>query len=211
VNQQVQKLSNKERNKNRTKLIILILMFFGSVFIAWLLINNSDTWRPWGTKNNGDLIIPARPVTDLKLQTMDGKDFSIKELVGKWLMVYVGKTSCDKLCKINLYNIRQTRLGQKGEHLRIERMFIMVGDFATESLSSALNDNPGMKLLRVNSDTVSDLLSSFKTDDGVPADSANRVYLIDPLGNLMMKYEQGFDPRGLAKDLELLLKASLLG
>jgi len=211
VNQQGQQVSNKERNRNRSKLIILILMFFGSVFIAWLLINNSDSWRPWETKNNGDLITPARPVTDLSLQTLDGKNFSIKDMVGKWVMVYIGKTECDKLCKINLYNIRQTRLGQKGEHLRIERLFIMVGDTPAESLKTALTDSPGMKIVRVDTKNLSNLLSSFKTNDGVPADTANRVYLVDPLGNFMMKYEPGFDPRGLAKDLELLLKVSLVG
>ncbi len=208
MNQQV---SNKERNQNRTKLIVLILMFFGSVFIAWLLINNSDTWRPWTTKNNGDLIVPARPITDLTMQTLEAKEFSVKEMVGKWVMVYIGNTECDKKCERNLYNIRQTRLGQKGEHNRIERLYIMVGDAAKASLKNALTDNQGMKLVRVNDVTLPKLLSSFKTQDGIPADTANRVYLVDPIGNLMMKYEQGFDPMGLAKDLELLLKVSLVG
>ncbi|MFV2059142.1 MAG: hypothetical protein ACC653_00580, partial [Gammaproteobacteria bacterium] len=65
-----QQISNKQRNQNRRKLIILILMFFGSVFIAWLLINNADNWRPWGTKNNGDFVSPARPITDLTMETL---------------------------------------------------------------------------------------------------------------------------------------------
>jgi len=208
VNQQV---STKERNQNRSKLIILIFMFFGSVFIAWLLIQNSDNWRPWGTKNNGDLITPARSISDLTMQTLDGKPFTIKEMVGKWVMIYIGKTGCDKLCKINLYNIRQTRLGQKGEHNRIERLYIMVGDTPTASLKNALTDNHGMKIVHVAADTASELLNSFKIENEASADTANRVYLVDPLGNLMMKYEQGFDPRGLAKDLELLLKVSLVG
>jgi len=211
VNQVEQQVSNNERNKNRTKLIILIGMFFGSVLIAWLLINNADTWRPWGTKNNGDFITPARPITKLTLKTLDGKSFTIKEMVGKWVMVYIGKSTCDDICKTNLYNIRQTRLGQKGEHLRIERLYIMVGDAPTASLRNALTDNQGMKIVSVTADILPKLLSNFKTEDGVPADTANRVYLVDPLGNLMMKYEQGFDPRGMAKDIELLLKVSLVG
>jgi cytochrome oxidase Cu insertion factor (SCO1/SenC/PrrC family) len=208
VNQQV---SNKQRNQNRSKLIILILMFFGSVFIAWLLINNADTWRPWGTKNNGDLVIPARPVTDLTMQTLDDKSFTIKEMVGKWVMVYIGKTDCDEICKTNLYNIRQSRLGQKGEHARIERLYIMVGDKPTASLNNAMTENQGMKVVRVNAEILPKLLSTFKIKDGVSADTTTRIYLIDPIGNLMMKYEQGFDPRGIAKDIELLLKVSLVG
>ncbi len=208
MNQQV---SNTQRNQNRTKLIILILMFFGSVFIAWLLINNAETWRPWDTKNNGDLIIPARPITDLSMKTLDGKKFTIKEMVGKWVVVYIGKTGCDKLCKINLYNIRQTRLGQKGEHNRIERLYIMLGETPTASLKNTLNDNQGMKVVIADDKTLPKLLRSFKIKNEPQADTANRVYLVDPIGNLMMKYEQGFDPRGLAKDLELLLKVSLVG
>ncbi|MFV1982328.1 MAG: SCO family protein [Thiohalomonadales bacterium] len=208
MNQQV---SNTQRNQNRTKLIILLLMFFGSVFIAWLLINNADTWRPWDTKNNGDLIIPARPIADLSMKTLDGKKFTIKEMVGKWVMVYIGKTGCDELCKINLYNIRQTRLGQKGEHNRIERLYIMLGDTPTASLKNTLNDNQGMKVVIVDDKALPKLLNSFKIENEAAADTTNRVYLVDPIGNLMMKYEQGFDPRGLAKDLELLLKVSLVG
>ncbi len=206
-----QPVSNKERNQNRTKLIILIAMFFGSVLIAWVLINNADTWRPWSTKNNGDLITPARPVTELTMQTIEGSPFTLKDMVGKWVMVYIGQPECDKPCKINLYNIRQTRLGQKGEHDRIERLYIMVGDEVPTALKTTLNDYNGMKIVRVDNATLPKLLSSFKTNNGIPANTANRVYLVDPIGNFMMKYEQGFDPRGLAKDLELLLKVSLVG
>ncbi len=206
-----QPVSNKERNQNRTKLIILIALFFGSVLIAWVLINNADTWRPWSTKNNGDLITPARPVTDLTMQTLEGSPFTLKEMVGKWVMVYIGQAECDKPCKINLYNIRQTRLGQKGEHDRIERLYIMVADEASTTLKNTLSDFSGMKVVRVDAATLPKLLSSFKTNSGIPANTANRVYLVDPIGNFMMKYEQGFDPRGLAKDLELLLKVSLVG
>ncbi len=208
MNQQV---STKERNQNRTKLIILILMFFGSVFIAWLLINNADTWRPWGTKNNGDLIVPARPITDLALETLDGNSFTIKDMVGKWVMVYIGQTKCDKLCSTNLYNIRQSRLGQKGEHARIERLYIMLGDSPSASLKNILLDNQGMKVVRVNEAAKVNLLNSFRIENGASADTANRIYLVDPIGNLMMKYEPGFDPRGMAKDIELLLKVSLVG
>jgi hypothetical protein len=51
------------------------------------------------------------------------------------------------------------------------------------------------------------LLARF-AEPGAPPE---RIYLVDPLGNLMMRFPRDPDPKLMMKDLSRLLKASQIG
>ena len=55
------------------------------------------------------------------------------------------------------------------------------------------------------------LLRKFEIGNGDLPIEAQRLYIIDPLGNLMMSYPPDINPRGIMKDLKKLLKFSRIG
>ena len=126
-------------------------------------------------------------------------------------MVYIGRAGCDKTCADVLYKMRQSRLAQRGEHLRIKRLYISTEGKAKPSLLKVLKDHPGLEVVSGKTTEIDSVVEQFKLEGKATAKTANRLYLVDPFGNLMMSYEKDFDAKGLIKDMELLLKISRIG
>jgi len=207
-------MENQKANpglKGRKQLILLVAFFVTPIVLAIIMYNTMPAGGPSKTKNYGDLVVPARPLTDIALQTVTGKDFKFSDMKRTWVMIYIGKADCDKTCADILYKMRQSRLAQRGEHLRIKRLYISTSGKAKLSLTKVLKEHPGLEVVSGSTENIKAVLEQFELENKASAKSANRLYLTDPLGNLMMSYESDFDPKGLIKDVELLLKISRIG
>ena len=108
-----------EQNKGRKQLVLVITFFVAPIIIAIIMYNFVPEGGPANTKNHGDLVVPARPLTDVILKTEEGKDYKFSDMNKTWVMIYIGESECDKTCVDVLYKMRQSRLAQRGEHLRI--------------------------------------------------------------------------------------------
>lgn len=182
----------------RGKFLILIGVFVVPVVAAWLAYFG---WRPAGHTNYGDLIAVA-PLQHTAGQTLDGKPFDLDALRGQWVMVHVGAASCDAACAERLYLMRQTRIAQGKGQSRIERLWVLTGAGAPDA--ALLREHPGLHVWRP-ADT------RFVTQFPAARDPAEHVYLVDPLGNLMLRFPARIDAKRMMKDLKLLLKASQIG
>ena len=200
-----------QNNKGRKQLILLVAFFVAPIALAIFVYNTMPAGGPGKTKNYGDLVTPARPLTDIALQTESGKNFKFSDMKKTWVMVYIGSADCDKTCADVLYKMRQSRLAQRGEHLRIKRLYISTAGKAKPSLVKVLKDHPGLEVVSGKTTEVNSVIQQFKLENKTTAKTANRLYLVDPFGNLMMSYESDFDAKGLIKDVELLLKVSRIG
>ena len=200
-----------ETPKGRKQLVLLVAFFVAPILIAVIMYNTMPAGGPTKTKNYGDFIAPARPLVDVSLQSIAGKDFKFSDMNKTWVMIYIGTAECNKKCADVLYKMRQSRLAQRGEHLRIKRLYISTAGKAKASLTKVLKDHPGLEVVYGNAKDINAVLEQFKLENKAPAKSANRLYLADPFGNLMMSYENEFDAKGLIKDLTLLLKISRIG
>lgn len=203
-------MENK-KGKGRQQLVLLVAFFVAPIVLAIILYNTMPAGGPTKTKNHGDLITPARPLTDVALKTESGKDYKFSDMNKTWVMVYIGSADCDKTCADVLYKMRQSRLAQRGEHLRIKRLYISTSGKAKASLLKVLKDHPGLEVVSGKIAEINSVLDQFKLDNKPAAKSAQRLYLVDPFGNLMMSYEKDFDAKGLIKDMTLLLKVSRIG
>lgn len=203
-------MENK-KGKGRQQLILLMAFFVAPIIIAIIMYNLVPEGGPTKTKNHGDLVVPARPLTDVTLQLASGKDFKFSDINKTWVMVYIGDASCNDACAEVLYKMRQSRLAQRGEHLRIKRLYISTSGKAKASLLEILKDHPGLEVVSGADKEIKSVLKQFELDNKAAAKSADRLYLVDPFGNLMMSYEKGFDATGLIKDMTLLLKVSRIG
>jgi len=193
----------------RLLLVLLALLFLSGSVIAFVLLQSG--WRPAQTKNYGELVQPARPLANVELDVLGGPRMQLDELKGKWTLVYFGSAECLRPCTDNLYKIRQIAAAQGRESYRVQRLMVVTDTKALDLLRYTLKDYPGMRVAVGPAAAVRRLAGQFALPIGSPLDDLNRVYIVDPLGNLMMSYPADADPRRMNKDLGLLLKASQIG
>jgi hypothetical protein len=193
--------------KRRVQLVLLALVFFGPLGIAAYMYY-SGTGQPAKRVNHGDLISPARPLPAVSLPTPSGEPTSPDFLRGKWSLVYVGDGKCDATCRQALDDIRATRLALDHEAPRVQRVFL----FETSCCEQSLLDGPqkGLVAAWLNETEGAKLRDAFPPGD-VPLAQRQRIYVVDPHGNLMMSYPTPLDKRGAVKDLDKLLRLSHIG
>jgi cytochrome oxidase Cu insertion factor (SCO1/SenC/PrrC family) len=179
----------------------------GGLFLLPLLLSfwlyYGVRWRPLGTTNHGDLIAPVRPLPDITLPDVDGMAHS-HLFRGKWTLVYVGDGACDAHCRTTLIFMRQTRLSLNNEMTRVQRVLLASGHCCDQAYLAAAH--PGLIAIDASQAVAQPLLARFPADGRSEA-----LYVVDPLGNLMMRYDARLPPKGLLEDLKRLLQLSHIG
>jgi cytochrome oxidase Cu insertion factor (SCO1/SenC/PrrC family) len=198
--------------RQRRALIGLALLFFAPLALAFLLYYGIG-WRPGGRVNHGELIDPPRPLplVALPLIAVDGGADGITRadfLRHKWTLLYWGAGVCAERCKTELYDMRQVRIALDRDMDRVQRVFVAQGECC--DLEFLRRQHPGLITVRatIESAPILALLRVSASDDPAAAD---RIYLIDPLGNVMMFYPPGARPKGMLEDLKRLLGLSHVG
>lgn len=188
------------------QLWILIGAFFAPLALAFLLYYGLGV-RPHGTTNQGDLIHPPVTLPEVELPGAGNQTFAADALREKWSIVYIGDGACDQRCREALTLMRQTRLALGDDMSRVQRVFLVSGNCCDHGYLDA--EHGGLLLGRIDNPAGQTLLETFP--DAARASTLGRIYLIDPLGNLMMKYEPDAPRKGLLEDLKKLLKLSHIG
>ena len=141
------------------------------------------------------------PLIDPPLRHLDQRAFRLSELKGRWILLQLDGSECADACRAKLYSMRQVRLAQGREMDRVERVWLILDE---APLETQLREYDGTRMLRAAG---SPLIAEFP-----PAGAArDHIYLIDPLGNLMLRFPKDADPRRMHKDLVRLLKVSRVG
>ncbi|MFQ5756851.1 MAG: SCO family protein [Acidiferrobacterales bacterium] len=192
-----------------TPVILLVALFALPFIFAYGLYWYG--WRPGGTINHGELVQPARPIADVTLRTLTGRDIRFHDLRRNWVLVYFGSAECGNRCENNLYKMRQVRLAQGKDADRIYRVFLVTDARSLDRLRPMLVEYPGMQVITGPAENIKTLATQFTLPAGSPLDGLERIYVVDPLGNLMMSYPADADPSGMRKDLVRLLKVSQIG
>jgi hypothetical protein len=163
----------------------------------------AEAWRPAGRSNYGELIEPARPLPHVTLPRPHGGQAAVVP-DGKWLLLYAGDGSCGENCRNALYVMRQARLALGNEMTRVERAMLATRHCCDTGFLAA--EHPGLEVFDATSDSAAPLLAMLPADD-----REHSLFVVDPLGNLMMRFDARRDPKGLLADLKKLLKLSHIG
>lgn len=139
-------------------------------------------WAAGATSNYGELIAP---------RTLSGPPF--ETLRGKWVLITTDSAACDAYCEKKLYFMRQARRAQGKDMERVERLWLVADGAAPKGELLAAIEGTRVAVFR---------------DPGI---SADHIYVVDPLGNLMLRFPRDPDPSRIIKDLQRLLKASRIG
>ena len=190
----------------RGALIGLAAMFFVPLLGAFWLYYAGGL-RPAGSTNHGELISPARPLEAANLVTAEGKAARGDLLRGKWTLVYVGDGQCDEGCRKALWTMRQTRLLLAEDMDRVQRVFVAEADCCDTVFLN--REHPGLETVAPADDAARGWIDQFPRTSSET--SGPYIFIIDPLGNLMMRFDSSQNPKGLLQDLEKLLKLSHIG
>jgi hypothetical protein len=161
--------------------------------------------KPEKRNNYGTLIDQrAHPVPAMATTTLDGRPMPLEQFKGKWVMLMTGPASCQEACRKQLFTMRQLRLMQGKEMERIERVWLVTDREPLDTI--VIREFDGTHMLRADAATV---VKWLPVDPGTRTD--DHIYLIDPLGHLMMRFPHEPEPRKVHKDIYKLLKASAVG
>jgi hypothetical protein len=172
---------------------VCVIPFFG----AFLIYRFAP---PDEHMNYGELV--TRPLPDTAFRNLEGGSVRLSEFRGKWLLVHVDDARCDARCVDKMYKLRQIRLAQGKNMERVLRVWVISDEAPVDAKISA--EYAGTTMLRGR---VADLLPQLP----VQSDIRDHVWVIDPLGNLVLKYPPKADASGIRKDLQRLLKVSRIG
>jgi cytochrome oxidase Cu insertion factor (SCO1/SenC/PrrC family) len=192
------------RARNLRLVAMLGGLFLLPLAVAFWVYYGTD-WRPVRTVNHGELIAPARPLPAAHLPPAVETGVAPAELFHrKWSLVYVGDGQCDDTCRKSLYVMRQTRLSLNSEMGRVERVFLATAHCCTQDFLA--HEHPGLLVFDASGTAAASLLSVFPVEEREQA-----LFIVDPLGNLMMRYDVRQNPKGLLQDLKKLLSLSHIG
>jgi cytochrome oxidase Cu insertion factor (SCO1/SenC/PrrC family) len=145
-------------------------------------------WDTGSAGNYGELISPRA----LPLPALQG-------LKGKWVFVTLDRGTCPAACEKKLYVVRQVRRAQGKEMDRVERLWLVTDD--AKPSGELLAATEGSQVARADAAAAAQF----------PGNPADYIYLVDPLGNLMMRWPAEPDPARLIKDVQRLLRYSRFG
>jgi len=187
--------------RQQKTLLITALVFAAPLLLAILLFVKPDLVQ-LGTKNNGVLITPARPLDALSI-SVTGHPGDKSLLEGKWTWTTFIEGSCDPACAEQLYKSRQVRLALGKDMDKGQRLLVQIGTPAALD-SRLLEAHPDLIIARTEQDAA--WLTQFHLD-GNSVETDN-IYLVDPLGNLMMYYPPGIEGPKILKDIQRLVRVS---
>jgi len=185
----------------RWKMIAVLLVCAAPVIASYFTYY---VIRPEGRRNFGELVDPQRPLPDQVATDLAGKTVNLRELKGQWLLVSVGSGHCNDACVQQLYLQRQMREGLGKDKDRIDRVWLVSDE---QPLAPAML--PGLQEATVLRVPQAELARWLEPAAGHAL--SEHLYVVDPLGNWMLRFPANLDVATAAKakrDLERLMRAS---
>jgi hypothetical protein len=182
----------------RWKMLLLLLVSASPVIVSYFTYY---VIRPEGRRNYGELIEPQRPLPAISGTDSQGRTVPLTALKDQWLLVSVADSACDGACEKRLYLQRQLRETLGKEKDRLDWVWLRTG---SAQLSEPLQQaTAAATVLHVDAQALAQWLQpapGHRIED--------HLYVVDPIGNWMMRFPADMDPRKVKSDLERLLRAS---
>lgn len=186
----------------RLKMIAVLLVCAAPVLASYFMFY---VVRPTAQRNYGALINPAPALPDVQVTALDGSASNLRALAGQWLLVSVGTGACGTACEKHIYLQRQLRESLGREKDRLDRVWLVtdatpIAPALAPQVSSA---SAGAVALRADAA----LLSQWLQPE-VGQKLSDHLYLVDPVGNWMMRFPADVDAAKAKRDIERLLRAA---
>lgn len=193
---------DRRTRSGRIKMFLVLAVCAAPVIASYFMYY---VVQPQGRTNYSALILPSRSLpADLPLRTLDGQPVAPSSLRGQWLLITVGPSACDAACDKRLYMQRQWRTMLGRDRDRLDKVWFVTDEGPVEPQLRAVLEGPEpVTALRVPREALAQWLQ--------PADGATleqHHYIVDPMGEWMMRVPVDPDPARVKRDLEKLIRAS---
>jgi len=190
--------------RQRLYLILIIACFLVPLALSWWLVGH---WRPSGSAQHGELLNPAQPLVELPF-SLGGQPADATAFQGFWVLIHAASAAeCAAPCQTALYDMRQVRLALGKDLERVKTLVLLDGPPMEELRQWLEVEHAEMAVGSTDAATQDRLNAAFP----IPGRADEWIYLVDPLGNLLMRYPVTVDPSGILKDLKRLLRLSKIG
>jgi hypothetical protein len=179
---------------SRRTLYLLLALFFLPLAASFVLYYGVE-WRPSAGANHGELLQPLRQLPEPLAKTFEGK----------WAMLYVGDGACDAACREALVVARQTHLLLNRDATRMRRAILATSGCCDRDFLE--REHAGIEIL----DAADPALRGQLLDSLPPGEHAHDLFVVDPLSNVVLRFDTRENPKGLLEDLKKLLKLSHIG
>ena len=156
------------------------------------------------SRSYGELVSPPKPLQMTVLHDARGKTVSSQQWLKKWSIVTVATSACTEPCQTQIHLLKQVNIALDKDVKRVQRVLLMPITSNVEATSALQKQYPDLLILQGTDAETVQFATQFSGAEG-------SVYLVDPLGNLMMRYPQDINPKGMLTDLKKLLKNSWAG
>lgn len=195
----------KKKLSPRLALVIIAALFLLPLLLAWFMYSGTIEFKPGTTRNLGTLVVPPLPTSwnDTQVVSAAGETQAGDIFDEHWVVLFPVPATCPDACIEQVTALRQVHRAS-GRHQSRIRIALLLARDSTEELQSLLKETYSkFELIKDPSGILTAALERAGGQEG-------SVYLIDPLGNIMMTYKPGADPNDLKQDLKRLLTWSKL-
>ncbi len=199
-------LGDRSQNQGNGRKILLILAVIFVLPFTVAATMHLLQLKPGG-HSYGDLVNPPRSLKPPVLHDLQGRPFGAEQWQKKWNIVTVDTSGCAESCQAQVYMLKQVHTSLGKETQRVQRVLLVPAEFKNQTSIDLQKKYPDLIILAGADNATIAFAKEFNVHD----QSSSNVYLVDPLGNLMMTYSKNKDPKGLRSDLTRLLKNSWAG
>ena len=190
-------------NSGRIKFLLIVFIFTVPFVISYYLSKDYHAGRELQTSNYGSFI---NPIVELSQSTFDdysGENLNVNQHLTKWSLIYRMPENCSQRCSDEIYLIRQVNIALGKDMNRLERVIVLNQTIPSSEVGDLVIKYPKAIVVKNNSSTFINEINKI-TDRYV-------LLLTDPLGNVILGYDEGFEGKKLLKDIKKLLKLSKIG
>ena len=190
-------------NSGRIKFLLIVFIFTVPFVISYYLSKDYHTGGELQTSNYGSFI---NPIVELSQSTFDdyrGENLNVDRHLTKWSLIYRMPKNCSQRCSDEIYLIRQVNIALGKDMNRLERVIVLNQTISSSEVDDLVIKYPKAIVVKNNSSTFINEINKI-TDRYV-------LLLTDPLGNVILGYNEGFEGKKLLKDIKKLLKLSKIG
>lgn len=189
--------------RSNTTLWIMLASFLVPAILAYGYFFFGD--RP-SVRSNGELISPVIDIEELSMRDADGVILSREQLTPKWRLYYFVPSSCDENCKASLFNVRQINKALGKNQSRVEHVIVHLESPADDFSKHISTEHENAVRTYVTAESL-----PSKPEQNINFQQGQYIYLMDPLGNIMMRFPEALNPKLILKDINKLLKVSRIG
>ena len=188
-------------NSSQVKLIIIISIFILPFFISYNMLDDYSPGKEYSTTNYGELIDPMVNIKNTVIKS-NSDDESLPN--GKWLLIYYINSPCDKDCMNNIYLMRQVNTALGKDMDRLNRLLVSNEVLTEDMETNIVQLYPYIILIKNKPNNIHVLIKGITKNK-------NSLFLVDPLGNVILRYDDNFNGKKLLKDIKKLFKLSRVG